>query len=206
MMRKAVPKAVVKLWGESSPEAFEFLIAELEIRGFEGPLTWAEKYSIPFCIYQTAEIRVQLSLSRCGTVSGMGLFDSGLLFGSKTLYMKTLATDPWWVAPPSENAGQNKPSFEPCLTDSLAHQKWAEQPGEMNPAWLMTLDKAVPHNVYEWLVDFDRHHMPMILKMVSDEALIKEMRAALDYRRPHWVRSDGPHCFQMHERLAAFER
>lgn len=201
-MSKTIPKGVIRAWGQGSEEAFRFVIDELRERGFEEPRTWKHKFAVDFSISPCASIRVDVGLSLFSQESGIGQFASSIVVMSKTLQAKSTYRDPWTGG----SAEDKDEHFLPCFVDGLGHRKWAQAPRATNPFWFMTLDSGVFPNVRHWLADFDQLHLPRIRALASDAVLVQEMKAALDYKKPEWVKSDGPHFVWMRERLAVLER
>jgi hypothetical protein len=200
---KKVSRRHVSEWGPDFPQVLEFLTAQLSQRGFFGPTNLEERCLFSFWIDTCESVRVTLAFSRFSidVSTGVGLFDSSVVVRSKTLYLKTLSTDPWRAV----SEGRDNHGYVPCYVDRLAHRKWAKQPSDRNPSWLMTADSSVASNLYDWLNDFDQLHLPHIRQLNSDSALISAMHSALRYQKPAWVKSDGPGLVRMPERLAALE-
>jgi hypothetical protein len=55
----------------------------------------------------------------------------------------------------------------------------------------MTLGSTVFPNIRDWLDDFDLLHMPYIRTLTSDTVLVREMKAALEYRNRSWSDRTG---------------
>lgn len=70
----------------------------------------------------------------------------------------------------------------------------------------MTAQPTVQDGVHCWLDDFKLLQMPMISWLSSDSALSDAIQGALEYRKPGWVKSDGPGFVWMKEKLAALLR
>lgn len=201
-MRKILKRHVAE-WGPGFPQAIEFLSETLAHRGFSGPENLGERCFFSFKTSTCETIQITLSFSRFSQDASteIGLFDSGFGVRSKTLYLKM----------PTSQGGlnaskvRNETGFEPCYVDSLAHRKWAQQPRSTNPYWLMTTNSLIPSNLHDWLRDFDQLHMPFIRQLNADDALISAMHAALSYKKPSWVKSDGPRFVNMRKNLEILE-
>jgi hypothetical protein len=204
MYMKKISKRHLGEWGLGFPQAIEFLSEELNQRGFSGPKSLGERCFFSFKTDTCDTIKVTLSFSRFSqdVFTEIGLFDNGFAVRSQTLYLQKFRNQPGV----SEATVHDETGYEPCYVDRLAHRKWAHQPRSTNPFWLMTTDSLISSNLHDWLKDFDQFHMPLIRQLNSDSALILTMQAALSYRKPAWVKSDGPRFVNMRENLAILER
>jgi hypothetical protein len=201
---KKIPQKNLKFWGADSILAIQALIDGVREREFFGPISWQSPGSISFLHDASDNIRIMLSVGRCGMEFGYGLFDSSLVVLSKTIFENTLPSDPWGRLLSDDEPWQN--GFVPCLATSLAHLKWAESVGTKNPVWRMTTNPEVESNIFSWFADFDRLLWPTIARLKSDADLHRQLSAAINYRRPDWVKSTGPNFVFLRERLAALSR
>ncbi|MCU6498286.1 hypothetical protein LPN04_10825 [Rugamonas sp. A1-17] len=200
----AVSKKILTIWGANAGEAFDLLSEMLTQRGFKGPLTWKHGYLVPYLIDPCEDIRVILSISRCGGVGGHHFFDTSAVVLSKKIHQNSLPSDPWANAVNGDSRWYD--GYVPCMVSRLSHMKWASRPSDDNPAWSLSADDTVVPGIRSWITDFDELMLPFILQLRSNGDLAKAMWDALHYQRPAWVKSDGPGFVSFKELFMALQR
>lgn len=202
----AIPQKIVKIWGRDFPTAFDFVHQKLNALGFVGPLTWKHGTLLPFYLDVSKSIRVILSLSKCGGIGDTGLFDGVAVVMSKTIHERTISDDPW--GPLGDGDEKWHEGYVACLVYRLAHLKWAEKESTINPAWAMTLSRngTSELDATAWLHDFESLLLPVVLRLKTDADLTQAMLDAINYKRPDWVKSDGPGFGRLRELVGALNR
>lgn len=203
-----MPKRVAQAWGERSFDAIDYIIQKVKLIDYSGPLPWEDVFSIRFYKDVTPEIRLFLTINLSPRKPlGITAFDSTIVIQSRVLFRNSIDTDPWMKSRSLELLKEEQ-GFLPCLTLSLAHEKWVKQEdSEFNPLWLMILDKIEGFpNVEEWENDFKSLLDARLGKIRSERNLIALMEEALSYERPSWVKSDGPKFSRLAERIIVMKR
>ena len=180
------PAKTRRLWGDAIVE-FDTLAAALNVRGFQGPLTWKEESLIPFSKELCPTVRVTLQLNVSASSDGVPHVWCSAILQSKTIERLTRPDDPWVPSDLTEPASPWMEGTKACLMVSLSHLKWCEAPSDINPSWPLTTS-----GVGALLKDLDKLMVPMLDRIESDDALEAVLVDALARVPPAWVKSSGP--------------
>ena len=187
---KQAPASTLRWWGLKSAPAFDFISGFLNVEGFEGPVTWSEGALVPYSKELCATIRTQVSVSAVTADSGYAVFDCGAVIYSKTIHDLGRDAGPEVVIPRSSSLF---PGFVPCLTISLAHVKWCQQPSGINPSWAMSLEADTSRlDARTFTADFKLLMVPLLDALKSDNDLEALLVRSLSRSKPDWVKSDTP--------------
>ncbi|SHN20537.1 hypothetical protein [Rhizobacter sp. OV335] len=200
---KKAPSSTLRWWGLQSAEAFDFVSTFLNGQSFDGPTIWAEGALVPYSKALCPTIKAVVSVSTFTADNGYAAFDAGAVLLSKTLH------DLLRKANPDEEVPRQRihAGFAPCLTISLAHLKWCQNPSDINPSWAMTLqaDASRP-GAQVFAEDFTSLMLPMLEGLKSDDDLEALLVRALKREKPTWVGSDTPWFARLPERVALLKK
>ena len=195
---KHAPASTLKWWGLQSADAFDVISRSFTEDGFVGPETWAEGASVPYGPRTLCDgIKAKASVSRGSVHRGYAVFDGSVTLYSRTIYALQPA-DP--SAPPRKGLSAE---MKPCLTFSMAHLKWCQQPTSENPCWQMSLveDGLMP-TATAFIKDFRSLMLPILEALKSDDDLERLLAEMLDRsRKPAWVLSSRPGFARLPEML-----
>jgi hypothetical protein len=204
-------KKFEKYWGVHGWDSYQRIAQGMHERGFVN-VTSHEKNSetitlIHFIKDITSTIRAVISCS----VLSYGLnttsrFSSKLFFMSKTVYDKTLASDPWQ---PSLDYGCDKwnEGYVFVYLAALSHCVWCEiKDFPHNPSFKTIEDTTGDLRYPALFPAIDRHFIPVINRVQSDADLVCLLQEALVYKKPDWVLSDGPSAPNIRELIQCFLR
>lgn len=195
---KQAPASTLKWWGLQSADAFDLVSRSLTENGFVGPTTWAEGALVPYGPRTLCDsIKAKASVSAITAHRGYAVFD-----GSVTVFSKTIRD----LQPADSSAPPRKGLYaemKPCLTFSLAHQKWCRQQTDKNPCWQMSVveDGLMP-TANAFVEDFRDLMLPILEALRSDDDLERLLTDMLDRgRKPEWVLSSRPGFARLPEML-----